>query len=271
MAEPEPPLTPESDAPAFEVQLRGYSRPQVDEYIIRTTREICTLKERLSTALQATEAMQNRLNAARTAGRSPHEQLSKRLSEIWNLAEEEARQRKADTAEEVERLLAGARKQSDHMLSAAQEQAEEVVERARLESEQVNSVSREQAEQILTSARGIADRILAEAEHRAKVINDDATRRLEQLTEMHAEATRRLCSVRDSLIDLMRRDGATGTLSEMVARLLTDGIIPDLDPDDAAPRVGPAPAQLRVAPGGRPPYGAPARYALTATAGSDDE
>src|SRR5437764_433746 len=123
---------------AFEIQRRGYSRRQVDEFITRTRSQNRNLKQHLTRALAEGEQLRRELAAAHqhTLGAKPaHEEVSERIAQILKLAEDEARSQMAMTTEETarqrsdaqayaERIRSEARGQAERMLTAAQEQAE---------------------------------------------------------------------------------------------------------------------------------------------------
>src|SRR5947207_7499094 len=82
---------------AFEVQMRGYSRRQVDEFIARCRSQIRDLEQRLARALDDSEKMRRDLATARqqALGAKPaHEEVSERIAQILKLADDEASPRK---------------------------------------------------------------------------------------------------------------------------------------------------------------------------------
>src|SRR5579859_7151997 len=77
----------------FEVQMRGYSRRQVDEFVARSRNHVRDLEERLSRSLDDVERLRLELSTARqaAAGSKPaHEEVSERIQQILKLAEDEA-------------------------------------------------------------------------------------------------------------------------------------------------------------------------------------
>src|SRR5829696_6728902 len=86
---------------SFELAVRGYNRPQVQQYVTRTTVRIRDLEEQndaLQTELEqaraaALQAHRELAEARASAGAKPaHEEVSGRLSQILRLAAEEADQ-----------------------------------------------------------------------------------------------------------------------------------------------------------------------------------
>ena len=213
---------------AFEVQMRGYSRRQVDEFIARCRSQIRDLEQRLARALDDSEEMRRDLATARqqALGAKPaHEEVSERIAQILKLADDEARSQKSKAHEEIarqrndaqseaEKIRTEAREQAERMLTAAQEQAERAITSARSEAEKTVTGARNEAEKTLTSARTEAERTttdarkksesalasaksqakkaLDEATARATAIHDGAERRLNLLSTRHGETIKRL-------------------------------------------------------------------------------
>src|ERR1700748_3242163 len=130
---------------AFEMQMRGYSRRQVDEFVARCRSQIRDLEQRLARALDEGEELRRDLTTARqqAVGAKPaHEEVSERIAKILKLADDEARTQKSkahediarqrnDAQTEADKTRAEAREQAERMLTAAQEQAERGIASAR--------------------------------------------------------------------------------------------------------------------------------------------
>jgi cell division septum initiation protein DivIVA len=71
MAEHSRPRPDFSGPDIFEVQMRGYNRRQVDEYVARTRGQIMNLQEQLARLVGETEQLRQELAAARRAGSTP--------------------------------------------------------------------------------------------------------------------------------------------------------------------------------------------------------
>src|SRR5215469_5706391 len=125
---------------AFEVQLRGYSRRQVDEYVARTRSQIRDLDERRSRSLDDTERVRRELSTARQdlSNKPAHEEISERVGQILKLADDEAKaqrnraqdeiaKQREEAKKEADRIRTEAREQTERMLTAAQEQAENAI------------------------------------------------------------------------------------------------------------------------------------------------
>src|SRR5213078_1135328 len=167
---------------AFEVQMRGYSRRQVDEFIARCRSQIRDLEQRLARALDDGEEMRRDLATARqqALGAKPaHEEVSERIAQILKLADDEARSQKSKAHEEIarqrndaqseaEKIRTEAREQAERMLTAAQEQAERAITSARAEAEKTVTAARNEAEKTLTSARTEAERTTTDARKKSE-------------------------------------------------------------------------------------------------------
>src|SRR6202050_3488961 len=162
---------------AFEMQMRGYSRRQVDEFIARCRSQIRDLEQRLARPLHASEELRRDLATARqqALGAKPaHEEVSERISQILKLADDEARAQKSkahedtahqrnETQAEADKVRAEAREQAERMLTAAQEQAERAITSARSEAEKTVTGARSEAENTTSDARKKSEAVLAGA------------------------------------------------------------------------------------------------------------
>ena len=233
---------------AFEKEMRGYSRRQVDEFVARSRSQMRDLEEQLSRSLDEMERLRLELSAARQAagGKPAYEEISERMGQILKLADDEAKAQKTRAQEEIdavrndakletEKFRAEAREQSDRMLSAAQEQAEHAIATARAEAEKTRSAARNEAERSVGEARKQSDNALAtakaqakqlldEATARASAIHDGAERRLNLLTSRHTEAIRRLTEIRDVVTTLVAGEAARGSMEEEVAKVVANAI-----------------------------------------------
>ena len=289
---------------AFEVQMRGYSRRQVDEFIARCRSQIRDLEQRLGRALDDGEELRRDLATARqqALGAKPaHEEVSERIAQILKLADDEARSQKSkahediarqrnDAQSEAEKIRTEAREQAERMLTAAQEQAERAITSARSEAEKTLTGARNEAEKTLTGARNEAERTttdarkksesalasaksqakkaLDEATARATAIHDGAERRLNLLSTRHAETIKRLTDILDGVSGLVAAETARMSLEDEVNQNTAKAIA--ATESNGAPRTvtEPAAAASRPAsPGGaRPGAPGPARPAAPSQA-----
>jgi cell division septum initiation protein DivIVA len=233
----------------FEMQMRGYSRRQVDDFVARRNNEIRELEQRLARALDDSEHLRRELTAVRQqalAGRPAHQEVSERIAQILKLADDEAKAEKnkaedeiaklrAEAQQETERVRADAREQAERMLTAAQEQAERTISvarneadktrtSARTEADRLTSDTRKKADAALSNAKAQAKKVLDEATARATAIHDGAERRLNLLSTRHAETVRRLTDILDGVQGLVAAEAARMSLEEEVNQTVTKAI-----------------------------------------------
>src|SRR5450631_1680259 len=243
-------LIPDLDSEdAFEVQMRGYSRRQVNEFVARSRSQTHDLEERLSRSIDEVGGLRAEVTAARQRemeDKPAHQELSERMAQILSLADDEAKAQKAraleeitqqrnEAKQEIDRLKAEAREQTERMLAAAQEQAENTIATARSEAEKARTSARNEAERTLgdaqkksenavAGAQAQAKQMLDEATARATAIHDGAERRLNLLVARHTETVRRLTEVRDVVTNLVAGEAARGSLEDEVARSVASAI-----------------------------------------------
>src|SRR5262249_7096216 len=277
---------------AFEMQMRGYSRRQVDEFIARCRSQIRDLEQRLARALDDGEELRRELATVRqqALGAKPaHEEVSERIAQILKLADDEARSQKSKAHEEIARqrndaqseadkIRTEAREQAERMLTAAQEQAERAITSARAEAEKTVTGARNEAEKTLTAARTEAERTttdarkksesalasakaqakkaLDEATARATAIHDGAERRLNLLSTRHAETIKRLTDILDGVSGLVAAETARMSLEDEVDQATAKAIAAAESngaPRQAGEAAGPAgPGAARPASPGGP-------------------
>jgi cell division septum initiation protein DivIVA len=262
---------------AFEVQMRGYSRRQVDEYVARTRSQIRELEERLSRSLDDSERVRLELSAARQdlSNKPAHEEISERVGQILKLADDEAKaqrnraldeinKQRDEAKKETERHRTESREQTERMLTAAQEQAENAIATARAEAEKLRNAARiesersvgeasKEAETTLATAKAQAKQMLDEATMRATAIHDGAERRLNLLTSRHSETMRRLTEIRDVVTNLVASETSRGSLEEEVAKSVATSVAAGAAPAQAAPASRSASEGGRHSPGAQLP------------------
>ena len=258
----------------FEVQMRGYSRRQVDEFVARSRSQTRDLEERLSQSLDETERVRLELTAARQglSGKPAHEEISERVGQILKLADDEAKaqrnraqdeiaKQREDAKKEADRIRTEAREQTERMLTAAQEQAENAIATARAEADKMRNAARleteraiseatKDAETTLATAKAQAKQMLDEATVRASAIHDGAERRLNLLTSRHTETMRRLTEIRDVVTNLVASETSRGSLEDEVAKSVANTFATGGGPAAASGRQGGA-AEARRGPTGR--------------------
>jgi cell division septum initiation protein DivIVA len=249
---------------AFEVQMRGYSRRQVDEFVARSRSQVRDLEERLSHALDETERVRLELTAARQglSGKPAHEEISERVGQILKLADDEAKaqrnraqeeiaKQREDAKKEADRIRTEARDQTERMLTAAQEQAENAIATARAEADKMRNAARLETERAIGEAtKAQAKQMLDEATVRASAIHDGAERRLNLLTSRHTETMRRLTEIRDVVTNLVASETSRGSLEDEVAKSVASSFAAG-GPGGAGARQGGAAEARRGGPTGR--------------------
>jgi cell division septum initiation protein DivIVA len=233
----------------FEMQMRGYSRRQVDDFVARRNNEIRELEQRLARTLDDSEHLRRELSTVRQqalSGRPAHEEVSERISQILKLADDEAHAQKnkadddiakqrADAQQESERVRTDASEQAQRMLTAAQEQAERTISAARSDADQTRTGARTEADRLTSETRKKADAALAQAKAQAKKVLDEATarataihdgaeRRLNLLSTRHAETVRRLSDILDGVQGLVSAEAARMSLEEEVNQTVSRAI-----------------------------------------------
>src|SRR3974390_1193258 len=252
---------------AFEMQMRGYSRRQVDEFIARCRSQIRDLEQRLARALDEGDELRRDLAMARQQARAAkpaHEEVSERISQKMKVADDEARAQKSkahedvvrqrnDAQQEADKVRAEAREQAERMLTAAQEQAERAITSARTEAEKTLNSARTEAdnttneakkksEAVLASAKAQAKKALDEATARATAIHDGAAGRLNLLSTRHADTIKRLTEILDGVSSLVATETARMSLEEEVNQATAKAIgaaDPAGAPRSAAGQAGP--------------------------------
>jgi len=273
----------------FEVQLRGYSRRQVDEFLARCRSQIRDLEQRLARSLDESEELRRDLAIARqqALGAKPaHEEVSERIAQILKLADDEARSQKSkahddiaklrnEAGAEVDRLRGEAREQAERMLTAAQEQAERAITTARSEAEKTRNAARTEAERMTSMARTEADRATAEAQKkadnalntamaqakraldeatsRATAIHDGAERRLNLLSNRHGETVKRLTEILEGVSGLVAAENARPSLEDEV----TQAAAKTMSAAEGSGTPGQAHPKPEAAAAARKPAGAP--------------
>ncbi|MEO3874280.1 hypothetical protein ABGB18_36240 [Nonomuraea sp. B12E4] len=142
---------------------------------------------------------------------------------ILTSAQAEAERRVSEATQAAERMLAQAGSDAEEQLNAARTEAEDVqresraeaermISAARTESEQLVQSATAQAEQVVKGARDEAESMLTDARQRTATLDEQAGRRVDYLTNTHAEVVRRLAEVSSVLGDLMRSESSAGPL-----------------------------------------------------------
>ena len=261
---------------AFEMQMRGYSRRQVDEFIARCRSQIRDLEQRLARALDDGQELRRDLATARqqALGAKPaHEEVSERIAQILKLADDEARSQKSKAHEEIARQRNEAQTEAEKIRTEAREQAERMLTAARNEAERTTTDARKKSESALASAKSQAKKALDEATARATAIHDGAERRLNLLSTRHSETIKRLTDILDGVSSLVAAETARMSLEDEVDQATAKAI--SAAEGNGAPRPATEPAAGSVRPasadGPRPAAGAARPAAPSPTAPSQSQ
>ena len=126
-------LIPDLDSEdVFEVQMRGYSRRQVNEFVARARSEKRDYEERLSRALDEVERLRSEVAAARQReleDKPAHQELSERMAQILKLADDEAKAQKSRALDDITKQRAEAKQEIDRLKAEAREQTERMLRR----------------------------------------------------------------------------------------------------------------------------------------------
>jgi cell division septum initiation protein DivIVA len=152
------------DRPAFATAMRGYDRPQVDDYVER-------LLDIAADAEERARAAESELEFSR------HTTVGPRVSQILELAVEEGKELRERVAVETDRLRGDANAQAEAIVTGARESAD----LTRAEAERTR-------EEILADADARRHEVLAEverlAENKTRLLGD-----LGRLQRLLSEAT----------------------------------------------------------------------------------
>jgi len=222
----------------FEIQLRGYHRRQVEDYVAQANAGAAELETRLAGMQDEAQRLRAELAAVRQAAASQPspEEPSERIAQILRLAGDEASAQKKRSDEETTALRARAKQEADDHLAAARAAAKQLATSARDRADGILASAVAEAEQIITSSQDDAKRatadaqqraqetveaaaaeatqLLADATGRATAMNTEAGQRLDQIKAAHAETVRRLNTIGDTTASLVASDTASGPLHD---------------------------------------------------------
>ena len=257
----------------FEMQMRGYSRRQVDDFVARRNNEIRELEQRLARSLDESEHLRREIATTRQqalTSRPAHEEVSERIAQILKLADDEAKAQKgkadddiarqrAEAQQESERVRADAREQAERMLTAAQEQAERTISAARNEADKTRTAARTEADRLTSDTRKKADAALANAKSQAKKVLDEATarataihdgaeRRLNLLSTRHSETVRRLTDILEAVQGLVAAESSRLPLEDEVSQTVSSAIAALEPPRRTETAPGPSGSSAPLAP-----------------------
>jgi cell division septum initiation protein DivIVA len=222
---------------AFDVVLRGYDKRQVDERFRFLCSELTAAENALQAATQRAAMLEDALNEARSAsgGEPPgqKDQMSlpdfgARIEKILTLAQDEAREVRAQADAAAAALVEQARAEADQIRQAVTAEVGQIRQAVTVETDELFSAAAADAEKVSKAAHSKAEQLLAqaraEAERLVTVATDTAQRRerssaheLHQLSRLHDEINAdlyRAKEVLDGLFGVTR--GISGTTTEII-------------------------------------------------------
>jgi hypothetical protein len=185
-------------SPGFDLVRRGYDPHQVNAHVnwlVEQLREAESHRAAAEAAASEAAAESARIRDDLAANRPAWEEFGGRITQILQLAEEEAatvraeRTREADAQlEEARRIVADGERARDKMLREADEQAATIVATARAE-----------AEHIVDSARSKANKLEEESQRRLTELGRQRDQVTTQLGGLREQVTTLLGAVADQL------------------------------------------------------------------------
>jgi len=112
------------ERPEFTAAIRGYDRPQVDDYIDRMLNLVAEAEDRARAAESELEF-------------SRHSTVGPRVTEIFELAIAEAKDVQSKTTAECQRIWADARAEAERIVTKARDEASEIRQESERERERV--------------------------------------------------------------------------------------------------------------------------------------
>ena len=199
---------------AFPPAKKGYDKRAVDDYVRTLSKQNADLRERLHRSHDELERMREELAGLRrqVENKPEHEQVSERMTEILRLAEEDAKEKRAQADREIEQIRSEAKESAQKLTKDAQAHADRVLGSAREQAQELVGSAKQETEQLRGQAQQEAERQIHEAEQRAQHVNDSTDARLTALTATHGEAVRRLNDMRDTLAELLKSEQESGPL-----------------------------------------------------------
>jgi cell division septum initiation protein DivIVA len=175
--------------PAFDIVLRGYERRQVDEHLAALVAERQIAEARVSDLEKQLGRMRQEVEANRHEASEPsYAGLGARVEKILRLAEEEARDLRAEAQAAAERERAVAAEEAAHTRTQAEEDAQRRIAEGEQAAGRLLEQARKQAAAIRAEASDDAASKLAEAEN---VVEEARAKAAQVATEVEAKLAKR--------------------------------------------------------------------------------
>jgi len=204
-------------APAFDLVRRGYDPHQVNAHVnwlVEQLREAESHRAAAEAAASEAAAEAARIRDDLAAGRPAWEEFGGRITQILQLAEEEAATVRAERTREAEAQL---------------EEARRIVMEAEQTREHTLREADEQAQSIVSSARAEAERIVELARSTAAQAEEESQRRLSELERQRDTVTAQLAALRDQVTDQLGalRDRLTAATASIEATTAKSKALPE--------------------------------------------
>jgi cell division septum initiation protein DivIVA len=212
------------DRPFFRVRLRGYARPEVDEYVRAAEAEVAAAHRQAALLLERYSSCTAELELARRALAQPPPPVSVpqpvavpgRVGEILRLAADEATAMTEAAAVEADRLLTEARTEAEAWVHKAR-LIREAAEQDRAEAADRLARAQRAAEDLLRAAATERERLAAETAER--LAREEGRARQDRETAEAASAAR-LAAMEREVADLRgQRDDARESLHRLTAQI----------------------------------------------------
>jgi cell division septum initiation protein DivIVA len=183
-------MTMNETPPAFDIVLRGYERRQVDEHLSTLVTDRMAA-ERKAGELEKQVARVRAEYEASDHAEPNYATLGARVEKILRLAEEEARdlraeadsageQTRAKAGEDAEAIRKAAEAEAERRRSEAEANSEKMLEQAKVEAERIRTEAGNESQAKLTSAENIVEEARAKAAQIATEVEAKLAKRREQ-------------------------------------------------------------------------------------------
>src|SRR6185369_4716017 len=160
--------------PDFTVVLRGYDRPQVDDFVQRLNAALAQSEAARAEAEQRLGEAQRRHRAADQAkqleesSRPTLSGLGTRVEQILRLAEEQANEHRGETKRDAEGIVSGSRLEAREITDKARAEAAAMKASAERDASNLRTVAEREAAEVRVQARREADTLRGDADRDTK-------------------------------------------------------------------------------------------------------
>src|SRR5579862_6177802 len=154
-------LFDEASPREFVTVMRGYDRPQVDDYVRQIETEVRAHREQGETLRGELEQARRQLQERE---RPTYSGLGARIEQLLRLAEEQASEVVRAARSEANEIKAAAKVDAAELRAAAENEAAELRANAKRESDDLRGAAEREADSIRTTARREADELTSTTE-----------------------------------------------------------------------------------------------------------